>query len=231
MAIFWSTNRANAANAVAVQAEATAGASELAITQAAADALVAQLENQQLAAQSTQEALNAQATLLATERENQALIIKAPRKPRFPREPSAPRKRRPRFQAEAIGTSQAQSATRIQVEATGTNQAGRATSTAQAELALTATAVMRATEEAAPINPRPTATPSQSDLVAQFNETALLAKILREKIACPCSTSPAANFSWVLSREIPTSSRGRLSPCLIITLINLKSVCSNSPIS
>ncbi len=185
LAIFWSTNRANAANAVAVQAEATAGASELAITQAAADALVAQLENQQLAAQSTQEALNAQATLLATERENQALIIKSTQEAAFSQGTVSAQEAEATLQAEAIGTSQAQSATRIQVEATGTNQAGRATSTAQAELALTATAVMRATEEAAPINPRPTATPSQSDLVAQFNETALLAKILREKDSMP----------------------------------------------
>ncbi|MFO7678863.1 MAG: SUMF1/EgtB/PvdO family nonheme iron enzyme [Chloroflexota bacterium] len=213
LAIFWSSSRANAAEAMASQAAATANAADFAATRAASDALAAQLENQQLAAQGTQEALNAQITLVAAQATKNQLAAASTQDSAAAQATVGAQEATATDQAGAIETSQAQNATRTQVEATGTNEAGRATSTAQADLAVTATAVSRATEAAEPPAPPstlPTTTPSLDDLVNQFNEAAYWGTILREKDSMPMLYITGGVFGMGASRADPDAQDNEL---------------------
>ncbi len=97
-------------------------------------------------------------------------------------------------QAGAIETSQAQNAMRSEGEATATNVALRATSTAQADLVIEATAVAQATQAAVPPSIRPTATPSTEDLMTQFQESALIGATIREQDSMPMLLITGSEF-------------------------------------
>lgn len=211
LAVFYINNQAGAAKEQAIIAEtnallaeanaltakATANQADILAREAAANAaeaeanaIISQLTATVIAVTSTQQALEIKIT--ATAQEAVAVAQEAV---------AATQDAVVTTQAGAIGTSQAQNATRMEVDTTATNEAIRATSTAQADLVVAATAVAQETQTAAPTSIRPTATPSTADTMAQFQENAQIGTILRETDGMPMLFITGSQFEMGVSMQ------------------------------